>query len=187
MIGCRPLSNDEFKAINEKFKRNRDLALFNLNYYSGYRIAESLSLKVSDVYSNGAVHDRVRVMRRNMKGKVRSRDVILHARVKTLLLNLIVSDDLKPDDYLFQSRKGLNRPISRIQAYRVLKAVVNSLGMQGKIALHSTRKSFAERIYKAFDKDLVKTSKALGHRSVLSTMSYLSFNTEEIDNAILLL
>ncbi len=47
------------------------------------------------------------------------------------------------------------------------------------------RKTFARRVHEKLGKDLVKTQKAMGHRSINSTVSYLSFNEEEIDDAIL--
>jgi len=50
--GCRPLTDDEVKLINQSFggtfaKRNK--ALFILGVRSGFRISEMLSLKVGDV------------------------------------------------------------------------------------------------------------------------------------------
>ena len=47
------------------------------------------------------------------------------------------------------------------------------------------RKTFADRVYERLGGDLVKLQRALGHRSVVSTASYVSFREEEIDEAIL--
>jgi len=47
------------------------------------------------------------------------------------------------------------------------------------------RKSFAARVYEALDHDLVRTQKALGHRNVNSTVSYISFLDSEVDAAIM--
>ncbi len=144
---------------------------------TGFRIQEALSLKVADV-----LEQRVMVARQNMKGAKQSRSVVLSDRARDAVNSLIVADSLVPADYLFRSAKG--GPISRVQAWRIFKGAVRSLGLSERIALHSTRKTFAEKAYKHFDKDLVKTSKALGHKSILSTASYLSFKTEEIDDFI---
>ena len=56
--------------------------------------------------------------------------------------------------------------------------------MTGKVGTHSLRKTFADRVYDALDRDLVKTQRALGHRNINSTVHYLSFQEEEIDAAI---
>jgi integrase len=47
------------------------------------------------------------------------------------------------------------------------------------------RKTFADRIYERFGRDLIKVQRALGHKSINSTVSYLSFREEEITEAIL--
>ena len=48
-------------------------------------------------------------------------------------------------------------------------------------------KQIADRMYERLGGDLVKLQKALGHRSILSTASYVSFREEEIEEAILAL
>ena len=82
------------------------------------------------------------------------------------------------------SAKGDNRPITRIHAYRLFKDACAANGLQGVLATHSLRKTFAHRIYERLGKDLIKTQRALGHRSITSTVQYLSFREEEIDRAI---
>jgi len=181
MIGCKQLDATEIETIETGLKNPRDRALFVLCLYTGFRIQEALSLVVRDVTS----HSRVTVRRSNMKGKISSRSVLLHPRVAQAITELVEHENLAQDDYLFQSRKGNNQAISRVQAWRIIKDVVRDCKLDDKIATHSMRKTFADRAYKAFKGDIFKTSKALGHKSVLSTASYLSFKTEEIDAAIM--
>lgn len=185
MIGCRALTDDEVKIIRTEFKSIRDEALFVLNIFTGFRIQESLSLLVRDVYQNDKIVDRVTVGRSNMKGSGASRTVLLHPEAKRVIKALINENDLGPTDYLFKSAKGFNRPITRVQAWRLLNQIVRDKKIEGKVALHSTRKYFASKMYDNLDKNLLKTSKALGHKNIQSTISYLSFRTEEIDEAIL--
>ncbi len=52
---------------------------------------------------------------------------------------------------------------------------------------HAMRKTFANKVHVLLGRDLVKTQRALGHKNVSSTVSYLSFLEEEIDEAILAL
>lgn len=44
-------------------------------------------------------------------------------------------------DYLFKSRKGNNRHIGRVQAYRVLNDVAELIGLE-EIGTHTLRKTF---------------------------------------------
>jgi site-specific recombinase XerD len=67
----------------------------------------------------------------------------------------------------------------------MLQRVYAACGLTGKLGTHSMRKTFARRIHAKLGRDLMKTQKALGHARVTSTVSYLSFAEEEIDEAIL--
>jgi len=93
--------------------------------------------------------------------------------------------ELTGETFIFRSRKGGNRPITRVQAYRILREACDACELTGKLGTHSMRKTFANKVYDALDNDLVKTQRALGHRNVNSTVQYLSFREEEIDEAIL--
>lgn len=192
MKGCRPLTDEETKRVAQSFKgrfEKRDRALFLLGVKSGFRISEILSLRLRDLIANDRLLDRVTVQKRYMKKKRQSRSVILNADAKAALADWI--DELRAegvdDDgtYVFRSRNGRNRAIGRVQAYRILEVAFEANGMTGKLGTHSMRKTFANKVYQNLDGDLVKTQQALGHRSINSTVSYLSFRQEEIDSAIL--
>jgi integrase len=126
-----------------------------------------------------------------MKRKLQSRTVILHPKAKlavqTWLDTMTKAIDVSPETYLFKSRKGQNRPISRIQALRILKEAFDSCEMTGKLGTHSMRKTFANNVHERLDRDLVKTQRALGQKNITTTIRYLSFRDEEIDEAILAL
>ena len=192
MKGCRPLTDEETRRVAQSFKgrfEKRDRALFLLGVKSGFRISEILSLRLRDLIANDRILDRVSVERRNMKRKREGRTVLLHPEAKAALAEWIdellangVDDD---GTYVFRSRNGLNRAIGRVQAYRILEAAFEANGLTGKLGTHSMRKTFANKIYQNLDGDLVKTQRALGHRSINSTVAYLSFCEADIDAAIL--
>ena len=87
--------------------------------------------------------------------------------------------------YVFRSSKGGDRPISPVQAWRILREAVTTNELTGKLGTHAMRKTFANRAYEKLNHDLVKTQRALGHANINSTVQYLSFREEEIDAAIL--
>jgi integrase len=72
-----------------------------------------------------------------------------------------------------------------MQAWRILEEAYTTNGLTGTLGTHSMRKSFANRVYQKLNHDLVKTQRALGHRNINSTVSYLRFAEEDIDQAIL--
>jgi integrase len=189
MKGCRPLSDEEIRVISKSFGGNyakRDRALFFLGIKSGFRISELLSLRIRDVYQYGAIVDRVTVQRRNIKRKVEGRTVPIHPDAKAALSEWIAElGTVAPETFVFLSRKGVNRAIGRVQAYRILEEAYDTNGLAGKLGTHSMRKTFADPVYEKLGRDLVRTQRALGHRNINSTVSYLSFREEEIDAAIL--
>jgi integrase len=188
MSGCRPLTTDETAKVLTVLRNPRDRALFILGTMTGFRVSELLSLTIQDVLQQGQMVDRIRVFKRNTKGKVQSRTVALHQSAKEALkIHLEQMGDLPPTCPLFLSRNQNQslKPISRFQAHGLLKAAYAEAGLIGHLATHTMRKSFAKRLYAAFNKDLILTQKALGHKSILSTVSYLEADQTEVDQAVL--
>lgn len=192
MKGCRPLTDEEIEEISWSFAGKffyRDRALFILGLKTGFRISELLSLSVSDVYQYGRIVDSVTVNRRHMKRKKSSRTVPLHDMAREALADWIRQRiTLLGYSYksaiLFVSNKGENKPITRQHAYYVLRRSASVNELSGKIGTHSMRKTFAKKVHSALEHDLFKTQKALGHASIQSTLSYMSFQEEDIENAI---
>lgn len=182
MIGSRPLSDNEIELIVNSLPSLRDKCLFTLGVKTGFRISELLSLKLSEMKQYGVVKNEITVKRAKMKGKIRTRSVPLAPPTHTIL-KAYVATLPTGQKYLFESKKGLR--LSRHQAWRVIKEAAEANKLGGNISTHSMRKTFAFKIYNKLGKDIFKTQKALGHVSVLSTVSYLFFSSTEIDEAIL--
>lgn len=204
MIGCRPLTPEEFSLVLRAFHGQNELRnrlLFVLGSTTGFRISELLSLKVQDVKRVDSVLKRIAVRRRNMKGgrgapgdhatrKVHGRTAVLtplaRKHLELWLGRLALEGALEPDTPLFRSRKGANRPITRVQAYRILRAAFEYCELDLTTpGTHTMRKTFANTMYQALDQNIFKLQKALGHASPSSTVAYLSFDEEEIDHAAL--
>jgi len=201
MKGCRPLTEAEVSLVRQCFGgryARRDCALFLLGVKSGFRISELLALQVGDVWRGQRVVERVTVSRRHMKRQTEGRTVLLHPEARAALtgwfVDLQAAGPCLPETYVFRSRKGPNRPISRRHALRVLREVYDANELTGPLGTHAMRKTFANQVYQhlcarraageAIDPFRL-TSKALGHRSLTSTDGYLSFLEADIEAAIL--
>lgn len=188
MKGSRPLTKEEITKARLCFTGShalRNRALFELGLKTGFRGAELLSLKVKDVFQQNQIVDRVTVQRRNMKKKFESRTILLHPEAKLYLQKYIETESMNESEYLFKSQKAENRPITPTQARRVLNKVFRLAGIAGRLATHCMRKTFANEMHEKLGRDITKTQKALGHKNINSTVSYLSFKEEEIDQAVL--
>lgn len=192
MKGCRPLTDQEIEEVLQSFGgryAGRDRALFLLGVKTGFRISELLSLTVGDVVQHGRMVDRVSVRRMHMKKKREGRTVPLNPQaaeaVRLWIEQMRNQGGVTSRTVLFRSRKGENQPISRVTAYKILRVVFADNELTGKLGTHSMRKSFANAVHQRLGRDISKTKKALGHKNINSTDSYLSFLQEEIDEAIL--
>jgi integrase len=175
MIGSKPLNDKEVKMMLDSFTSQRNKCLFLLGCKTGFRISELLSITVQDVVQYGKIKDSVTVKRASMKGKHNSRTVVLHDKAKAALEAMGVIT-MQPQDSLF--------PIKRAQAHRIIKKAVADARIEGKVSSHSMRKTLAKNVFEALGRDLINTQRALGHKSINSTVSYLSFDQGAIDNAI---
>jgi integrase len=194
MKGCRALTDDEVARVSQAFRGTyaaRDRALFVLGVKTGFRISELLSLRVGDVWQHGQFMERVAVSRRYMKGKTEGRSVILHAEAKAALAAWLMAmqrmGTVSPETYLFPSRKGLNRPLRPGQARYILRQSYAVCGLTGKLSSHTMRKTFGQTVYEKSGRDLLKTQRAMGHKSPASTVAYLHIDERDIDALILAL
>jgi integrase len=162
-----------------------------LGIKTGFRISELLSLRVGDVWQHGRFVDYVMVQRRHMKQKRESRSVIVHPDAKAVLavwlMELQRTGDVTPETMLFPSRKGLNRPLRPGQARHLLGQTYAVCGLTGRLSSHTMRKTFGQTVYEKSGRDLLKTQRAMGHKSPASTVAYLHIDERDIDALILAL
>lgn len=192
MKGCSPLTSPEITrtlAALDGAYALRDRALFLLGLRTGLRISELLAIKIGQVWSQGQIIPRLYAERGTIKGKREGRSLPIHPEaadaLKAWLLDRIQqAGTLDSDAFLFSSRKGASQ-LTRQAAGRILRQALSRAGVTGRKGTHCCRKTFAARVYQSLGHDLLRTARALGHRSILTTTAYLSFRDEEIDGAIL--
>lgn len=190
MKGSRPLTRENVKAVLKVTTSIREKTLLTLGFCTGYRISELLSLTVGDVCTDNTIHSHVTVKASNTKTKT-GRSVLLNSDAKkalSALVNFLKEKGFDKDAPLFLSQKrtanGDMKAISRQQAHDLLKSLFALIGEFGNVSTHTLRKTFAARVYEQTGKlELVQI--ALGHKSINSTISYLAFSNDDVDNAIM--
>ena len=195
MAGCRSLTSEEVAKVLTSFKgrfAKRNAAVFVLGIKSGFRVSELLSIRVGDVIQYGRFLTHITVEAKFMKGKKRSRSVVLHPAAKEAIGSYLDEHQQKwgwpmtPEMYLFRSQRGVNRRLSRSQIAKIMHDVYDAQGFTGKLGMHALRKTYAVKLYGLLDNDLVKVQRAMGHENINSTCRYLQdFTSEDIDKAIL--
>ena len=165
-----------------KSKNERDYILFALGIGTGYRAGDLVSLKVRDI-KEALYHDYFRIME-SKKEKCKNirecnrkpREVKVVEKLKVLLRKFIRNK--KDYEYVFQSRKGVNQHISVGHVSRILKDAGNYFGLRN-ISAHSMRKTYAYRIYKESNNNIVLVKEMLNHTDVEVTKKYLGLSREE--------
>ena len=71
----------------------------------------------------------------------------------------------------------------RQTAYDILKKAFIAAGLNGKLATHSLRKSFAQRVYNKSG-DIYLVQELLGHRNISTTQKYLGVNYADARAAV---
>jgi len=127
MKGARPLTREQVKALLRATSSMREKVLLTLGFCTGYRISELLSLRVSDIATNGVIHSHVTVKASNTKTK-QGRTVLLNSDARKALTSLVDWLKMKgiSDAPLFLSRKttdGNAKAISRQHAHDLIKAL----------------------------------------------------------------
>ena len=175
MKGTRPLNNNEIRLVSACFDGNpfeiHNRGLFMLGVSTGGRISELLSLRIGDVYQNGKPVTDLLFDKSIVKGGEVSRAVPFNRDGRRAIEVLIGwhgkhYQNTEKNRPLFPSRNGHGQqPMSRRTAHDVLKSAFEAAGLNGHLATHSLRKSFAQRLY---DKtgDIFAVQEMLGHKSI---------------------
>ncbi|MDE0397691.1 MAG: tyrosine-type recombinase/integrase [Candidatus Poribacteria bacterium] len=192
MKGTRPLDNDEIRRVLGCFTGTyeiRNRSLFMLGVSTGGRISELLSLQIGDVYQNGSAVTDLLFEKAVVKGGEVSRAVPVNQDGRRAIDDLIAwhrqyYENTYESRPLFPSRHNAGRvPMHRQTAHDVLKKAFIAAGLNGKLATHSLRKSFAQRLY---DKtgDIYLVQELLGHRNISTTQKYLGVNYADAKAAV---
>ena len=73
--------------------------------------------------------------------------------------------------------------MTRRAAHNVLKDAFEAAGLNGHLATHSLRKSFAQRLYEQTG-DVFTVQEMLGHKSIATTQKYLGVNYASVREAV---
>ena len=192
MKGTRPLDNDEIRRVSACFTGTyavRNRGLFLLGVSTGGRISELLSLQIGDVWQNDRAVTDLLFDKSIVKGGEVSRAVPVNVDGRQAI-DVLVSwhseqyDDTRAARPLFPSRNGQGeKRMSRRTAHDFLKKAFIGAGLNGHLATHSMRKSFAQRLYDRTG-DIFAVQEMLGHRNSATTQKYLGVNYASIREAL---
>jgi len=162
----------------------RNYTLLCLGINSALRISDLLSLTWGDVYSfaNGRFRNHVSVSERKT-GKGR-RIALNKSMKKALELYKKSLSEVAEETFIFPGRDG-KKPLSRCQAYRILRAAGRALHFETDISCHSLRKTFGYHAWKLGAQPAV-LMQLFNHSSYQVTKRYLWIEQDDIDQVFLM-
>lgn len=157
-----------------KESSERDYVMWLFGIYTAFRISDILKFKVKDVKGK----ERIGV-REQKTGKEMT--FIINRNLKRAIEAYI--SDKSEDEYLFKSRQGGNKPISRQQAYNIIKQAGEKFGVEN-IGTHTMRKTFGYHFYQK-TKDAAMLMKIFNHSNIYITLRYIGMEQDYIDEVML--
>ena len=165
-----------------KAKGSREWAMILLAYKHGLRASEICNLRLDDIdMKNGSI-----VIER-LKGSLRTTQAVTEHRGEPLLnelkalrewLRQRVNDG---SDFLFNSQKGGR--LDRSQVFRLFKAIAAKAGLPAeKRHPHALKHSIASHLVSA-NVNLALIRQQLGHKSIGSTMRYVTTSDDQASKA----
>lgn len=138
----QPIRDPELIREIKRFLRShsyRNYMLFVTGINSGLRISDILELRVSDT-------KRPYFNLTEIKTKKRKRIEMtpgLRREFKEY------TKDMEDYEFIFKSREGINKPIGRSMAYKILRAGAEHVGLED-IGTHTLRKTFGYHFYNQY-------------------------------------
>ena len=165
-----------------KVKGARQLAMIVLAYKHGMRASEVCNLRLQDLdMKNG------NILIERLKGSLRTTQALTEHRGEPLLNEMKVLREWlrqRPNDgsdFVFNSQKGGR--LDRSQFFRLFKAVASSAGLPPeKQHPHCLKHSLASHLVAA-NTNLALVQRQLGHKSINSTLRYVTTTDQQASQA----
>ena len=166
-------SKEDMRKLSKSLSKNvRNEMLFKFGCSTALRVSDILKVKVSDVKGKDYIELIETKTKKNRKFKMNN-------YIKQELKQYV--NGMNDDEYLFKSREGSNKPITRQTAWNVLKKASEDAGIKANIGTHSLRKTYATALYEQ-TKDIALLQSILNHSSPETTRRYLGIDQQVMDD-----
>lgn len=183
MAATEPIrSKKQLKALAGYYLEKgqlRNHTLIVMGVYTALRISDLLRLTWSDVYDNErqTFRNEITVIEKKTK---KQKTIALNKHILGALRQLYLH---RRGKFIFANNRKEPKAISRVQAWRIIHAAVVELGITGKIACHSLRKTWGYHAVKDGNVSLAVIVDIYNHSSYEITKCYLGITQDERNEA----
>lgn len=166
---------DKIRSIKRSLKKRslRDYLLFTLGINTGLRVSQLLELKIKYVLDESLKIKDFLFISENEPA------IYLNDSAKRAIRMYIdEKENFQLEEYLFiSSKKG--QPITRQQAYRIIRKAATDVGIHDHIGTHTLRKTFG---YHAFRQGVALSllKERFHHATPSETLKYIGIKRDEI-------
>jgi integrase len=185
MATTQPIRNKhQVRELAEYYLRKgqlRNYVLIILGVHTALRISDLLRLRWEDVYDFD--NSRVRASFSITEKKTNKAKIIAVNGALAGALTMLATKKAKRGGFIIEN-PHTGKAISRIQAYRLIRAAAEELGFQQRVSCHSLRKTFGYHTWKSGVSPVV-LMEIYNHSSLAVTRRYLGV-TQDDKNAVYL-
>ena len=161
----------------------RNLALLSLGTYTALRISDILALRWQDIYDFSQKCYKEHLFIREKKTGKRT-VIALNPRLGEILECYRNTRNPKPADFVFTKATDYSKPLSRSQAFRIIKKAAENTVHEEHISCHSLRKTFGYQAWKQGTPPALLMD-IYNHSSYRITKKYLGIEQDERDSLFL--
>lgn len=174
---------EQLKLFKEYYKtvkpniRNDTLIVIGLN--SALRISDILGLTYGDVYDFNKNDWKTHIVVTERKTGKQNR-IYMNLEIRRSLEKYGVPAPQEASSWLFSSQLQRTKPLSRYQAYRIVKSAGSFAGLDSNISCHSLRKTFGYHAWKQGVQPAILMN-IYNHSAYQVTKRYLCIDQDDKD------
>lgn len=189
MNTAQPIRNDEELLCFKEYYRtvspnSRNYLMMVMGLNTALRISDILDMRWGDVYDFEKERYRIHLsvveqktdknslilLNQNVIEALREHMAVLHRRGRYV----------EEGDWIFENQKKPGYPISRIQAFRIVRKAAKGCRLEGVISCHSLRKTFGYHAWRQGTEPALLMN-IFNHSSFSNTIRYLGIEQDDRD------